>query len=244
MHTIDISLNIAFTSKWRCGSGEGNLFANRLIRRDSRGWPCIPATTLKGIIRENCERLSRMIGLPEPVNLHQPLISTSKPANARDEILSPIGILFGDPFHEGSLSFRDASVNTSPIYDSFFQSRTRIDRVLNTVKDKALFNTEYAHSKNFAASKFATKIDGYCRNHLCSQPGDIPLAFCLLIVGILCVERIGGDKSTGGGNLEMSFDLITYNGTTISPEDFMDYFEYYQGLIPDMVQQADENRRP
>jgi hypothetical protein len=98
--------------------------------------------------------------------------------------------------------------------------------VLKTAKEKHLFSTEYA-----APMTFQTTIDGYHRDLVFLEEADPPFAYCLLIAGIIMVERLGGDKSTGAGKLgKMEINSLTYNDKVISLETVFEYLdsELYQ----------------
>jgi CRISPR/Cas system CSM-associated protein Csm3 (group 7 of RAMP superfamily) len=212
------------------------------MRRDARNLPYIPGSTLKGVVRENCERLSRTLGFPEPCDPHDARLSHPDAFRPLKCVNSQVEAIFGTKYEGGRLFFRDARLKEAPSYDRFFQTRVMMNRKLGTVKDKHLFSTEYALPSTYMDMRFNTQIDGQCRNLLCSQPGDIPLAFCLLIAGILGVERLGGDKSTGGGRVQVDIDLIQYNDAKISLDDVLDYLEYYAGLAPELFSSEDESK--
>lgn len=55
----------------------------------------------------------------------------------------------------------------------------------------------------------------------CFDEGYPPYAYCLLIAGILAVERIGGDKSGGAGRLATPMTLrhMEYNGAPVDLDD-------------------------
>lgn len=235
MHSIWLSLKIQFQSKWHCGSGESSLQADRLIRRDARNCPVIPGSTLKGVIRENCEKLSRTLGFPAPADPHQTRLTHTGSFAPLIDVPSPVDAIFGNKYEEGLLFFRDAKLSKLQPYDSFFQSRIRMNKILRTVKEKHLFSSEYAISSTLSISEFTTTIDGYCRNLFCSQPGDPPLAFCLLVAGILAIDRLGGDKSTGCGKLKTAFDSIKFDGNPMTQEDVFEILEYYVGLAPNLL---------
>lgn len=234
MHTILLELSIRFHSKWHCGSGEASFLIDRLMRRDARNRPYIPGSTLKGIVRENCEKLSRTLGFPEPCDPHDTTLNHRDAFRPLNCVESQVEAVFGTKYEGGGLFFRDARLKEAPIYDRFFQTRVMMNRKLGTARDKHLFSTEYALPSNYMAMPFTSQIDGQCHGLLCSQPGDIPLAFCLLVAGVLAVERLGGDKSTGGGEVQVSLDLVRYNGDSISLDDVFDYLEYYAGLASEL----------
>lgn len=215
-HEIRLDLEIVFSSRWHCGSGEGTFVADRLIRRDARNRPFIPAATLKGVIRQSCEKLSRTLKFPEPSDPHQTDLSRNRGFVPFDQMISPIDRLFGTKFQHSGLFFRDARLKNDVDMGTFYLNRVARYRVLRTAKDKHLFTTEYTRP-----AILQTRIDGR-HNHLASLDEDFPpYAYCLLIAGILLIDRIGGDKSTGSGWMDKAvrFESAQYNRSPINMDD-------------------------
>ncbi len=221
-HHIKIELSIRFISKWHAGSGEGNLVLDRQIRKDVRGWPYMPGSTLKGVIRENCEKLSNTLGFPDPPSdPHQSDLTIQDTFYPLDQLDSPVDRLFGNKYQSGELFFRDARLKSEPPYQYLSQqSRICKYRRLGTAKDQHLFASEYA-----APLTLTTCIDGYHRNLRCFDDDDPPLAYCLLIAGIMITRRIGGDKSTGRGRVEIKLDSILYNDHPLDKTIVFDYLD-------------------
>jgi len=219
-HNIRLELTICFKSKWHAGSGESSFVTDRLIRRDARNRPYIPASTLKGVIRESCEKLSRTLGFPHPLDPHETeeFSEAFAPLNTLE---SPVDRIFGNKYESGNLFFRDARLDGEPPY-RFLREQSRICkyRMLGTARDKHLFSTQYA-----APMTFKTRIDGYHSDLLCFDKDDPPFAYCLLISGIMAVARLGGDKSTGSGQIQISFDSIECDGKKLSEKSVFDYLD-------------------
>src|ERR1700694_1883151 len=81
------------------------------VRRDAAGRPCIPATTLKGRLRVEVERIAVALGgsickPPNAVTMCHPH-AASPPCVVCD--------LFGSPWTEGRLYFEDLLTNATPI---------------------------------------------------------------------------------------------------------------------------------
>lgn len=229
-HQIHLELNIRFDSVWHTGSGEGSFLADRLIQRDAMDRPFVPASTLKGIVRQSCEKISRTLTFPFPSDPHQSDLTVSNNFKPFKKIDSPIDQIFGTKYEPGGLFFRDARLlDEQQQLPCVVRNRVTLSRALKTAKENHLFNTEYA-----SPSTLKTKIDGW-HDGLCSFGEEYPpFAYCLLIAGILSVERIGGDKSTGGGWIDgpISIQKAIYNENVISFDD--DFFEL---LSPDYYQE-------
>jgi CRISPR/Cas system CSM-associated protein Csm3 (group 7 of RAMP superfamily) len=217
-HNIKIDITINLTSKWHTGSGEGNMLVNRLVKRDTRNWPYIPGCTLKGIIRESCEKLSRTLGFAEPSDPHQTLHDNFKPLKDLD---SPVDKIFGTKYEGCNLYFRNARLSSEPQY-GFKKSQSLICkyRNLGTARENHLFTTEYIYPMSFK-----TTINGSHRNLVFLYETDPPFAYCLLIAAIMNIDRIGGDKSTGSGLVEMIINSFEYNGSVFELNKIFDYLD-------------------
>ncbi len=225
-HRIQLELEIDFPYRWHTGSGEGSFMTDRLIRRDSQNRPFIPASTLKGIIRQSCEKLSRTLGFAEPSDPHQPDLTQSQAFVPFQQMTSPVDQLFGTKFEPGGLFFRDARLSDDEEINTLARNRVARHRVLNTAREKQLFSSEYA-----LPAKLKTQIDGRHAG-LANMEGYPPLAYCLLIAAIFAVERIGGDKSSGAGwlNGPIAIARSDYNGSGVDIDLLFDLLnpDYYQ----------------
>ena len=221
MHHISLHLTINMTSKWHMGSGEGSLLLDRLVKKDSQNRPFISGSTLKGVIRESCEKLSRTLKFPEPSDPHQNDLTIQDNFRSLVKLQSPVDRIFGNKFEGGQLFFRDARLEKDPPYE-FQKTQTRICkyRKLGTAKDKHLFSTEYA-----APMSFKTTIEGHHQNLINIVKEDPPFEYCLLIAGILNVTHLGGDKSTGCGKADILIDSIKYNEKMVSKDTVFEYLE-------------------
>jgi CRISPR-associated protein Csx10 len=221
MHHLTLNLKITMTSKWHIGSGEGSLAVNRLVQRDSQNRPFIPASALKGVIRESCEKLSRTLKFPDPSDPHQTDLTIQDHFRPLAQLRSPVDRIFGNKFESGELFFRDARLENDPPYH-FQKNQTRICsyRQLGTAKDKHLFSSEY-----IVPMTFLTSIDGYHRDLISIVEEDPPFEYCLLIAGIMNVGYLGGDKSTGNGRTDIQIEAMTYNTRNITMATLFEYLE-------------------
>lgn len=242
LHTIHIKLAIEIQSKWHCGSGEGGLSLNKTVKRDSRNWPHIPGSTLRGVVRESCEKLSRTLAFPSPSDPHQTDLtrSTSWDFQPLGKVCSPVDELFGNRYESGGLFFRDARLSTAPESEPLIQSRICRYRRLGTARQGHLFSTEY-----MPEMMFKTTIDGYHRDLISSGNEDPPFSYCLLVAGILAVNRLGGDKSTGCGRIRMVIESALFNGTLLEPESIFEYLglpSIYRLLLEDGGRQCSKRK--
>jgi CRISPR/Cas system CSM-associated protein Csm3 (group 7 of RAMP superfamily) len=244
-HSIRLELVISFESKWHSGSGEGSMISDRLIRTDSRQRPYIPGSTLKGVIRESCEKLSRTLNFPEPSDPHQRDLTIQDTFMPLKELESPVDRIFGNNYESGNLFFRDARLSDKPPYN-FLSEQSRICkyRMLGTAKERHLFSTQYA-----APLTFRTTIEGYHDNLIQLLDNHPPYEYCVLIAGIKTLERIGGDKSTGKGKIEILIDKIKYNGIIQNYDligntlfEHLNSRDLYYELFKEEYSKSEENR--
>jgi len=220
-HHLKLELTIQFSSKWHSGSGESGLMLNRLINRDAQNCPYIPGSTWKGVVRESCEKLTRTLGFPDPADPHSRVLNVMDNFNEPQYIDSPVDRLFGTRYSGDCLFFRDARLAEDPPRDAVWhQSRICRYRVLGGAREHHLFSSEYTESMSFS-----TSIEG-CHDHLETiGEKDLPFAYAILIAGILNIRRLGGDKSTGAGNLETHFEAIRYNEEILEPDMAFEYLD-------------------
>ena len=218
-HHIQIDLEITFAGGWRAGSGEGSFTTDRLVCRNTRNQPYLPASTLKGNIRQSCEKLSRTLGFPSPSDPHETSLVHNQAFVPLEHLQSPIDCIFGTKFEPGGLFFRDA--HPRQMADTSIRHRTARWRVLKTVRDKHLFSTEYSPP----ALILSSRIEGWHRQLVCIDENWPPFAYCLLIAGILAVKRLGGDKSTGAGWLQgaIAITQARYNQMPLDLNDVLDF---------------------
>ncbi len=221
-HHIRIDLDIVFAAGWHAGSGEGSFSTDRLVSRNPQNHPFLPASTLKGVVRQSCEKVSRTLGFPPPSDPHQSDLTRNQAFVPFHHLQSPIDQIFGTKYASGGLFFRDAHPQPVPPAAAVTVSRHRTARyrVLQTVREQHLFSTEYSP----ATLVLSSRIDGWHQHLVYIDAASPPYAYCLLMAGILAVDRLGGDKSTGAGWLHQALRVtrVTWNQQSLAPEDFLD----------------------
>ncbi len=236
MHRLHIDVDVILEGQWHCGTGEAGLLADRLIRRDSLNRPYIPGSTLRGVVREQCERLARAMDLHEPSNPHGKNREWFVPA---DQLRSVVDLLFGTRHVESTLYFRDARLKEQESLPwntlSAVISRTAMSRGLGTVREKHLFETEYAQPM-----VLSTSISAWHKQLAAFAPEYLPYAYFFLLMGLRSVERLGGDKSVGKGWCRLEWTRVIYNGQTLSSEQLVqqiqdihviwEYYDETEGL--------------
>lgn len=217
-HKIKIDLKILFSNRWHIGSGIGSPVVDRLTIKDPMGQPYIPGSTLKGVVRHVCENLVQALDLKTSDPHDKTNIEGFCSAENTPYVVDR---LFGSRFEGEKLFFRDAVIVEEfypPSYTSVI-ARTCIDRATGTTKDKALFNTEYIEK-----IPLFTTITGI-HPQLTVEIDSFPIEYSLLIAALRCCMAIGGDKSTGKGDLDISIENICYNGRDIPIDNVLAVFK-------------------
>lgn len=207
MHHIHIDIDLEMDGKWHSGSGEGGLLTDRRIRRDVDNLPYLPASTLRGVAREQCERLARAMNMLNPCDPHDPSSTWFVP---KHQIKSVVDLLFGTRHVESTLYFRDARIKRMENGTASVISRTAMSRGLGTVRDKHLFQTEYAEP-----AVLVTSVTGWHQTLAAFEEGYLPYAYFFLLMGLHTVDRFGGDKSTGKGRCRLCLANVVYNGQAL-----------------------------
>jgi len=213
---IHIELEIDISARWHAGSGESSIVTDRLVRRTSEGCPFIPASTLRGVVRQSCEKLARTLRLPKPSDPHDKNMRRGENFIPFKNMHSPVDRLFGTKLEPSSLFFRDARMPKNAEFNFFTRNRVARYRMLGTTRPQQLFSSEYARP-----TALRTSIDGWHQGLLSIDKEYPPYAYCVLIGGILAVDRIGSEKSTGAGKLKngMIITNCKYNGKNLDWEE-------------------------
>lgn len=180
--------------------------------------PYIPGSTLKGVIREACEKLSRTLGFPEPSDPHSTDLTLPGAFEPLNKALSPVDCLFGNKYEGGGLFFRNAHLISDLHHHFFPKTRARMNRKLGTAKDHHLFSSEYG-----LPMAFETMLTCHHQDLVVFEEDDPPYAYCLLIAAINLVERLGGDKSSGAGHLSRNITIsqMVYNNKSFSVDAYL-----------------------
>src|SRR2546425_3078564 len=143
---VQIDYDLHFTAPFHLGTGIRAGLIDRTVMKDNSGYLYVPASTLKGVLREYCERLLRFY-LPDGQE------NVASPHDAKAVLVefgrapTPITRIFGSQLHPGGLHFSDARMERNPLYYKEIQSsvstQVRIDRIWRTAVDEALYTSEY-----------------------------------------------------------------------------------------------------
>lgn len=231
---LDIDFTITWEAGWHVGSGQGTATVDRLLRRRSCGprgesVPFVPGSQIKGVLRHQCERLADLLGSP----VVSPHVVQRDPDPVLLEHFCPldrseplIDRLFGTRFQGECLFVEDAiPVSESP-QPLGLHSRTAIDRVSGTARDRTLFVTQVAQADGL---ELRGRLQARHPAGTLTQDGDgFPYEYALLIAGLLSVDALGGDRSTGHGKCRVAVvgDVVRWNAQqSVSLKDALQSFD-------------------
>jgi CRISPR/Cas system CSM-associated protein Csm3 (group 7 of RAMP superfamily) len=200
---ININYHIEFETPFHFGTGLRRNLLDRSVCRDADDYLYIPGSTLKGVFRERCEQIARLVGL-RAVSPHD---EQEAIVGFRDDI-DIVDRIFGSRYKQSELYFDNVTMveadqklfdsdRTSKRYihrQTEVRTQTSISRLLGTVREQALFQSEFG-TRTLC---FEGRIYGYLEGFRVDQ-NEWSYSVLLLVAGILANDRLGANKSTGMG---------------------------------------------
>lgn len=214
---VQIDYNLTFTAPFHMGTGISTNALDRTVVRDTAKNLYIPASTFKGVLREQCEHLLRFYLPTQEIASPHDASATLREFGRTPNLISHI---FGSQLYPGSLRFADIKQrNNLPLNDPELQKGTtydlqtsvftqaRIDRLTGIAADKALYTSEFGNPILSFAGTIKGQLDCTPLVDLAFLAEDArgtyiltpTYSLLLLLAGILLIERIGGNKSSGKG---------------------------------------------
>jgi CRISPR/Cas system CSM-associated protein Csm3 (group 7 of RAMP superfamily) len=199
---LQVKLELRITTALLIAGGEmaSMLGIDKSTVRDKRGNLLIPASTIKGRLRDECQRILLGLNAAQPVceppraekMCPQPFINGDS-----DVEYCPICRIFGSPWRPSTLYFSDLIFPKSRFVEEIRNTSTKIgvsiDRCTRTAKDKTLYYLETSPQGYDSVFGRRMTIEG--------RIGDEAEA-ALLYAGIQSLLNIGGSKSVGLGWIE------------------------------------------
>jgi len=232
---IAIHYSVEFATPFHFGSGLSSGSIDRMVRRDAKGYLVIPATTIKGVLREKVEKF---IDICENYKIiSEPIVQITN----KDEYMnyfrwiSVIDRIFGSPKYPGTLYFDDLKMSEmsqelvsvrkigEPSPEDYLQTQqrtqTRIMRKTKTVASGALFNSEYGNPD----LKFYGRIYGSLTGikMLYFENLDVSYELFFLLSALKMTDKIGGNKSVGMGHINLNIDEIYINDKKFASTHFL-----------------------
>lgn len=182
VHRLSVKVRFRLVSGVHTTGDQVKLWTDRVMVTDWKEGrrPVLPATTLKGFLRESAERILRGLGYPA--------CDGSNPADLCDRCL--VCEVFGSPRRRSPLRFFDANFGES-ITD--VRMNVSLSRYRKTAYEERLFSTEIAWPKTFTAC-----IEGWF-----DTPERARRAAGVLYLAARSGFAVGGARSRGLGWLEL-----------------------------------------
>jgi CRISPR/Cas system CSM-associated protein Csm3 (group 7 of RAMP superfamily) len=255
---ISITYNLTFKTPFHCGTGLRAALIDRTVVRDRDEYLYVPGSTIKGVVREHCERLEYMYSPPTEEESAQAKEGEQIEGKIRTLIRSPhdagqalpslgrhitiISRIFGSHYHPGYLFFEDAhqsdeekklyrGAGDSDGYKSLqtdLYTQVRLHRTTRTAVAGALYTSEFG-IKDIALQG---KIKGWLQ---CIPIGEIKpervtYSLLLLLAGLHMLDRIGGNKSTGKGKCCCEVTSVEIGEQAYTKEQWQSWFKHLDML--------------
>ncbi len=235
---IAITYQLTFESAFHFGTGLRDGLVHRGGARDAAGFLDVPGSTLKGVLRDRCGQLARLFGL-KTCALH---------TEDWGEISPDIGIverIFGTRFHPGRMYFDDAQMidddrklfefkkNNETLKSKFrawqTEKRTQVSlsRLTRTANQGMLYTSEYG----IKGLRFEGQIVGVLTGFALAKDRPGTYSLLLLLTGLGTLDRIGGNKSTGAGQIECTVTQLAVGDQDVDSDvllDQLENLEYYE----------------
>lgn len=225
---IKLHYQLEFQSDFHCGTGLRIGLLHRAIARDGNNFLYIPGSTLKGVLRDHATHIARFLGLVAP-NQHAGGAELAHVISTNNIIT----LLFGSNFQPGTLFFDDALLckeqrefyyppqkeqeDQKHFLAQQIETRTQVSmsRVTGTAHSGMLFSSEYGTK----GMRFEGNIYGILSGVPVPENPSISYSLVLLFAALNNLERIGGGKSSG-------FGQVTYIPTYLRINDL----EYQENI--------------
>jgi CRISPR/Cas system CSM-associated protein Csm3 (group 7 of RAMP superfamily) len=137
-----MTLTVTFETPVNVGGDGAPTFVDRPFSRDNDGWPFIPASSLKGRLRHECERLARALGHKV---CHGP--NPTEMCRGGEQDVCPVCKIWGSPWVAGSVYPADLTLARPPELGdaappSVVRYNVSISRRRRVAEDARLFTTE------------------------------------------------------------------------------------------------------
>ncbi|MFL5663656.1 MAG: RAMP superfamily CRISPR-associated protein [Ktedonobacteraceae bacterium] len=236
---VQIDYELQFAAPFHLGTGIAAGLIDRTVIRDAGGDLYVPASTFKGVLREHCEQLCRFylpnVQVASPHNAYAALAQFGKAPTL-------ISRIFGSPLYPGGLRFNDARQQdeTHNMYGEIQTSvatQVRIDRMTRTAANEALYTSEFGTRYLVFEGTIKGRLD-------CTPIKDLAVtvqgqetytltptySLLILLAGLLMVERLGGNKSTGKGQCRCFTTNVQLDRRKCTSEQWQSWIEQLEVL--------------
>ncbi len=217
---IEIDLKVILDTPFSIGTGAmADSVADKPLIKDAEGRPVIPGSSLKGLVRHECERIIRSLipTFEDQWPCHPPLAKDMCKADS----LCPVCRIFGSPWYPAPITFENLILATESgepprtwkelhsLRKTNLRFGVGINRSRNVVAEDLLYSTEtYAPPQ---ALVYQGRIWGTLRERR---------EVALLLAGLQSVLAIGGDRSRGLGWCQIEV-AVTLDGQSVPPSELL-----------------------
>lgn len=199
MIPLDLRWRFRWATAFHSTGNQTALGIDKLLVRDARGTPILPATSIKGILRDAAEAVLRSLG--------QKACISPNPAEMCEDpaALCAVCQIFGNPRFPSPLRFFDArphavasfSISMNP----HLRSHVAISRRRRAALEARLFTIETLWVQGL---QWEARVTGYFADRSAAEK-----AAGLLVLSARAVSAIGGHRTRGLGWLEdMEFEIL------------------------------------
>lgn len=241
---LELSYDLVFTTPFHSGTGLRAGLIDRSVVRDHAGYLYVPGSTIKGVLRQHCEELSRLYEILDEEM--QTLIASPHDAQialwTRGYFPPMITRIFGSRDVPGGLFFDDARQTEAEKqlyvdekgkgkYQSLqteLATQVRLDRPTRIAVPGALYTSEFG-SKDILLHG---EITGWLE---CLRIEDImepapTYSLLLLLTGLHLLESLGGNRSTGKGHCRCEIKKLMYDNVEVSPVVWQAWLDHLKSL--------------
>jgi CRISPR/Cas system CSM-associated protein Csm3 (group 7 of RAMP superfamily) len=248
---IQINYTLEFSSPFHCGTGVRSGLIDRSVMRDGGNYLYVPASTIKGVVRELCEQLARFYE-DSDVKMRDRIASPHDKTIALSDLGAKptlVTRIFGSQIRPGHLFFNDAkqTKEDKERYDASdgpkryqnmqtdLYTQVRLDRPTRTAVRGALYSSEFGVRKMAFQGSIVGSLECLPLNkdidELFSSQNDEPTySLLLLLAGLYMLERLGGNKSTGKGECHCTITQLKLNGTMIARQQWENWLHHLHVL--------------
>jgi CRISPR/Cas system CSM-associated protein Csm3 (group 7 of RAMP superfamily) len=248
---VQIEYLLDFAMPFHFGTGMRIGLIDRAVLRDSSGYLYVPGSTIKGVVREHCEQLARFLGAEDGKQLRIGSPHVSRDAQAAlqgySEKVPIITRIFGSQTYPGRLFFEDARQTELDFWDGkdineledkgkysslqvSIATQVRLDRLTRTAVRHALYTSEFG----IRDLRFQGCIRGVLECFplpLDQVEKEVPTySLLLLLAGLLMVEHMGANKSSGKGKCGLQINQLTIGDTTYSESEWQSWMDILELL--------------
>jgi len=240
---VQIDYELTFTTQFHLGTGIRRGLIDRTVIRNSANQLYVPASTFKGVLREHCENLLRFYTNNEGIDSPHNTSATLAEFGQKPTLISRI---FGSSLYPGTLRFKDAMLHSqfqNAAYQQMqtsFLTQARIDRITRIAAEQALYSSEFGMRDFIFQGSIKGQLD--CTTippsllSITNAPDQETETFTptysllLLLAGLLLIERLGGNKSTGKGQCTCTITKLMLDRQECDKQEWQIWIEHLEVL--------------